>query len=1311
MPNELTPDNEDLGDQYMETRAAQESAGSDDWLREFAGHPETTATEPAKEPPKRMFVDDLADAGDFILKVGKDVGKGVVVEGVPQFASGAIDAFNNVAKSVGSFTQWLYEKQPDSLKQLTIPSLLGITKKDGSPIEPRDMVVNLPNWKDADTAKTVTGEMMRAVGEYVGGSAIVGPVTKAIGIPPSRWKLFVDDFIVGSTAMDFKKMNSALELLPEGPVRDFMVAKPEQENELIERMKSGGLTSLGGVAFEGLVRGLRVLKGALKEGETAAASTPVGTPPKDDALVVAARNEDGKLIIGKPGQIHPDLLDQGAADTAEMGFADSSGAFLTRQEAAKRVGQKEPLEANSMFEDREATALGNEPDSVKPLTDEIKKAGIKDVGKIPEDGGVWTLKDKDGKIIGGTVYRVDKDENLAIEKTFFRDGASQEDRQLVAARFKSTNHDLGSVTEPEGGMNKAFGIEEKPKRDFLIGDPVAPTLQWTPEALHDADTWLARFQSVDANGAKMLFDNSLAKLNFEVIGGPDDFLQAVNDVAAFTRSKKVETVGARQEIARNVSIPIDDLVNGRNGWGQALDQYQVDALGWAFRQAGEQMVNTARAAVESGDPMSKAKALRMFMVFRNIQEFAEGARSTAGRTLAAWKTFADEATGQNAKAVKELLDNIGGNDSVDDILQKLADLDNAADAGALVQKAAKANSRQMFLNGWYNILLSNPSTHSANIAGNLSSILTHVVDRAVAARLGDGNGIQVGEAAAFLHGLFGAAKDATTLAFKGLMRGQQTFGGPTPVEIEGSIIGGRAYRSEVWRTNGQHIIDPDQPLLSVSNLVNAFLPTKWLGAEDDFFKWTLYRAELRAQAFRDGMGRNLNKVELENHIQSIMANPSPAIDSAATMRALEGTFNQPMTRSVQGLAQFFDAMNLPVPHTSLQIPVGRILLPFIRTPANLIKWSYDHSPFSYMFPSSRVEAEWAAGGASRDLAKAKIITGSLVAGSVAELVLSGTIDGGGPSDPNLNRAWRAAGHEPYTFGEPGGPRHSYRRLSPVGDVIGLTADGVEIMQYMTEKASENLMTAILFAWTNNFLNKTFFSSINGFFRAVQDPVNAGGQFMRNLGSSSVPNVVSKIAEIQDPYVKMSYDIVDKLKAETPGLNPTLPRQVDHFGRDIPIPGATMNVVSQMVSPVALIDKHPEPIDKFLWDQRVGIQKPPRVQPFSINGMETSIELTPQQYHDFLKLAGNDLKAGNGMGAKDMLNALVEGKFKGPEQEIWNRATNEAKVEIVKDVMAKYRKNARIALLKTYPEGLLEVVKESVKEKAKALDPTIGGGLK
>jgi hypothetical protein len=101
-----------------------------------------------------------------------------------------------------------------------------------------------------------------------------------------------------------------------------------------------------------------------------------------------------------------------------------------------------------------------------------------------------------------------------------------------------------------------------------------------------------------------------------------------------------------------------------------------------------------------------------------------------------------------------------------------------------------------------------------------------------------------------------------------------------------------------------------------------------------------------------------------------------------------------LARTIQDVA---DQTNLPLPHTDFQIPVGRIIMPFVKVPANIARFVYRNSPVALAFPSSGLRAELNAGGATRDLAIAKLGLGTMASLGPADLAISNTMTGRGPS--------------------------------------------------------------------------------------------------------------------------------------------------------------------------------------------------------------------------------------------------------------------------------------------------------------------------
>src|SRR3546814_19756562 len=94
-------------------------------------------------------------------------------------------------------------------------------------------------------------------------------------------------------------------------------------------------------------------------------------------------------------------------------------------------------------------------------------------------------------------------------------------------------------------------------------------------------------------------------------------------------------------------------------------------------------------------------------------------------------------------------------------------------------------------------------------------------------------------------------------------------------------------------------------------------------------------------------------------------------------------------------------------------PLIKAVLPFIRTPTNLIKFTAERSPLAPMVKEWR--KDFMAGGARRDLAIAKVMVGSGVGAVIAELAAKGAITGSAPSDAHPRRLTLDTGWQHYSI--------------------------------------------------------------------------------------------------------------------------------------------------------------------------------------------------------------------------------------------------------------------------------------------------------
>lgn len=338
--------------------------------------------------------------------------------------------------------------------------------------------------------------------------------------------------------------------------------------------------------------------------------------------------------------------------------------------------------------------------------------------------------------------------------------------------------------------------------------------------------------------------------------------------------------------------------------------------------------------------------------------------------------------------------------------------------------------------------------------------------------------------------------------------------------------------------------------------------------------------------------------------------------------------------------------------------------------------------------------------------------------SALGLTLSGTITGSGPSDRELQRAWRAAGNEPHSI-KIGDKSYGYNSLEPAGMLMGIIADTHDIMRFAKEEDATQAGLSLVFGTGEALMSKTYLEGVANLFQALQNPDKESARYVQHLiAGAVVPNTVAQFAQAMDPWMRQHYQMLDTIESRLPYISQGLPPQRTLWGDPIPVkdgymPFMTGTAAAKMLSPVAVRPDDAEPIDRWIFDNRMafprgpdnklGLTKPGIVQSFSGGPhISAQVELTPEQHDRLQVLAGNELKdPATKMGAKDTLNALVEGKYPGSMQRQWDDASDAERALVVQSVVNKFRTAAKAQLRQEYPD-LQEALSAAFQARAAQL---------
>jgi hypothetical protein len=326
--------------------------------------------------------------------------------------------------------------------------------------------------------------------------------------------------------------------------------------------------------------------------------------------------------------------------------------------------------------------------------------------------------------------------------------------------------------------------------------------------------------------------------------------------------------------------------------------------------------------------------------------------------------------------------------------------------------------------------------------------------------------------------------------------------------------------------------------------------------------------ELNGLAVRKAAAEGLRGEEGKRRAAELVANPTDEMLDQAFDYGRYLTFQRPLGK-----------VGTAATMLSNSSPVMKMVVPFVRTPTNLLKFSLERSPAAPLLKEWR--KDFRAGGARRDLALSRALVGSGVGALVAELASQGLVTGNGPADEKARALLRADGWQPYSV-KVGDSYVSYQRLDPFASTLGIAAGMVELQDHMTDKQKEDVALLVTASVMQSLSSKTWLSGLGDLVDAVNDPGRyANGWFKRTAGSLAVPAGVAQVARTMDPTLREADTIMDAVRRRVPGLSKSLPEQRDVWGQPVTREGG---IGPDIVSPVWTSTRRNDPVNNGLLDQ-------------------------------------------------------------------------------------------------------------------------------
>jgi SAM-dependent methyltransferase len=623
---------------------------------------------------------------------------------------------------------------------------------------------------------------------------------------------------------------------------------------------------------------------------------------------------------------------------------------------------------------------------------------------------------------------------------------------------------------------------------------------------------------------------------------------------------------------------------------------------------------------------------------------------------------------------------------------------------------------------WMNSILSGPKTQMVNIVGNgLTQVISTL--EAVAGGLSTGNMDVVKAVFASWSDwkMFTEAFKFSKKAFKE----QDNLLDPANRSFEeaqrGAITGQRA--SEAPIIGGMVSDSAKESIDALGNIIR--IPSRLLLSTDEFFKQLAYRRAARLKSALSGIQQGIRDPKaLAEHINKTidgivteggrMMSKEGLVREAteiANKRGLKGkekaafiikykddNFNPDSSALMQYAAEeaqyltFTKELQDKTLGKALQdatnkVPYLRLILPFVRTPTNILKFAAERTPAAVLMKEERQRffEDYKSGDPMRIArANGKVLTGGLAAGVMIETVFNNrdNITGGGPSNEREKEALMATGWRPYSI-RIGDTYYSYQRLDPIATLLGIAADIVEVgvreEKSFDESGAEHATNALILSLTRNFTNKSYLAGIQMWADALGDPDRYVEKLGRNYAGSFVPNVLSQMADYDSQAIKEVRSITDAVKRKL-GLRGSLDTKRNLLGEEYM---AEQWMGTGFINPIRMSTKKDDPILNEMASLNHAFRNPPPSLGGQIDLLEYENDKGQSAYDRQLELL-KTVKI-RGLSLRQTLNKLIKSKNYqklSPESE---PGLESPRIQQINSILTKYRKEARRQMLREFPE--------------------------
>ena len=639
-------------------------------------------------------------------------------------------------------------------------------------------------------------------------------------------------------------------------------------------------------------------------------------------------------------------------------------------------------------------------------------------------------------------------------------------------------------------------------------------------------------------------------------------------------------------------------------------------------EAAVQLINAREAALTSSSRNDMARFIAMQQRVDVLLEHTRRNQATIARGLGAQNIIPGPGSGivrliddtmlTNPQMVTDIIDASGGEAAVRTAMEvsRAAEV-RGGQAGAIrASQGGRGGVIPVLTEYWMNSILSGPITFAVNATSNTAAMLYSPLEQALGASL-TRNFPLVRESMMRYGTLVTSIKESMIYAGVALKTGDNILD-----RGAANILGGNTSTRDRAISAASMKLEDNTMLGGFVNFLGTVInaPGSALGATDEFFKQMNYRSTVKAGLIADAMQEVANgritkdqmgqwvedrfqrmveqgqfyserKVrgdannaaqreiaagtftegsqEHADHLRQFMRDNWDAGNGALANRAREtareATYTNPLRPDREGI----EGMSAKVQVLVGQHPSLRILLPFIRTPTNLILYFGQRTPITgimYATPglnqtSTRFSRDIASGDpVRRAQAIGRIAGGTMITMSAIVAAGTGVITGSGPKDPEERAYLMKAGWQPYSI-KVGNTYVSYKKMDPFATFFGIAADlhqAYAESDDANKSAIEVTLKGLVTAVANNIAQKTYLTGIVSASNAISDAGRYGPNWLEQFVGSFVPSALAQSQQIfgEDPVMRDVQTLKEAIFNRIPGLSSSVAPRRDILGEPI-----------------------------------------------------------------------------------------------------------------------------------------------------------------